>query len=277
MRVRSILLVASIFGSIFGSILADAAFGATKIDAKRSRLTIKNTATENASLVISYPVERNESGISLEDTVKTIGEIALLNTGSREFLATDFAWDFDWSKPWLGAGSQRREASLTETSKPVFSIMLWGGFIRATGMTLPALEFTICHEFGHFLGGDPHQIFSDEIIHWSSAEGQADWWAATVCLPKLYRSRGMSNADATLRIRQSGQDFAHFANIQFERGSIAAGLENRATETPAATLTLAYPTTQCRLDTIADGATCAFASPMQQPKACTRPRCWFAP
>lgn len=269
MRVSSKLLLAVT--------VATAAFGTANATATRKLLTVKNTAAENASLVISYPIERNESGISLEDTVKILGEIAVLNTGSIEFLSTDFAWDFDWAKPWLGAGSQLHAPSLPGTSNPVFSIMLWGGFIRATGMTLSALEFTVCHEFGHFLGGDPHQIFPDEIIHWSSTEGQADWWAASVCLPKLYRSRGMSNDDATLRIRQAGQDFAHFAYLQFERGSKEASLTQRATENPAATPTLAYPTTQCRLDTIADGATCAFASPPDQAQACVRPRCWFAP
>jgi hypothetical protein len=246
-------------------------------------LLFKNTATSNANAVISFPVDRNDSGITIIKTANLLGEIFALEGPAVELHNTDFAWDFDWSKPWLGAGSLRLAPS-TERLRPVFSIMLWGGYIRATGMTLPALEFTICHEFGHFLAGAPHQIFSGEPLHWSSAEGQADWWAASVCLPELYRSRGMTRPESAARTLEAGRDFAHFAHLQYEKGSIEASLEKRAAEIPTKTLTTAYPSTQCRLDTIADAADCALknhnvgtvSDSVGAAISCTRPRCWFA-
>ena len=57
----------------------------------RSLLSIKNTATDNASLVISYPIEKNESGILLEETVQLLEEIAALNSGAAEQARVGFA------------------------------------------------------------------------------------------------------------------------------------------------------------------------------------------
>ena len=229
---------------------------------------LSNTATQMASTVVEYGPERNASGITVFETVQLLGETSSLFQGAILKKGAFFEWDFNWDKPWLGAGSGFFEQT--------FSIMLWGGFVRADRMTMPALEFTVCHEFGHFLGGEPHQMFPFESEHhWSSTEGQSDWWAASQCLPKLYRARGMSDADIESRIRTAGLDFVRFAQFHYEKNATVS-LENEATETPPTTLSLAYPTLQCRLDTVRKGAACAFAANTDKATTlCQRPRCWY--
>lgn len=200
-------------------------------------------------------------------------------------VSTGFQWDFHWDKPWLGAGS-------VLTYERVFRVMLWGGIVRAEKMTPQGLEAVLCHEFGHLLGGTPKQIFPAEGEHWSSTEGQSDWWAATVCLPRLYQSRGLAPAEISDRIKRAGLDFVLFAHFHFEKDSPLPSLNLEAQEAPIQTLTLAYPTLQCRLDTYRLGAESRpettpestsfstlesgpIASFVQTPPV-VRPRCWFA-
>jgi hypothetical protein len=45
------------------------------------------------------------------------------------------------------------------------------------------LGLVLCHELGHFLGGPPLSGWEK----WSSAEGQADYFASLICMPKLYK------------------------------------------------------------------------------------------
>ena len=238
---------------------------ATVIDHSR----VDRGRTGHYSKKFQFPETFAPSGIDVNETVKTMTEIVGHFQSDISKKGAQFAWDFDWTQPGLGAGSRFD----TDTSGPTFRILLWGGFVRAEKMTRPVLEFTLCHELGHFLGGSPRQVFSES---WSSAEGQADWWAASVCLPRVYRARGFNSADQRERIRQAGIDFARFVEFYYETNNgtdpreEASALERTALEQPPATLTLSYPTTQCRLDTIRLGADCASGD-----GSCHRPRCWF--
>ena len=268
-RSRFVKLIGIFLGGALLTATAWSAFGA------RPKF-LSNTATSNASTVIEYPMERNASGISVLETAQLMSEIASLYQNEVLQSGAFFAWDFDWEKPWLGAGSSLKESDEFAGQVRTFEIMLWGGFIRSDRMTLPALEFTLCHEFGHFLAGEPKQVFPSETApHWSSAEGQSDWWAASVCLPKLYRERGLNPEEIETRTLAAGLDFARFAEFHFEKDS-KSSLEAEAPETPAATLTLAYPSVQCRLDTVRIGAACARATDAASREAlCRRPRCWY--
>lgn len=225
----------------------------------------------NPESVISFPVERPDSQVHVLETVLIMSEIEQLMRPLVSLQAQGgFQWDFDWEKPWLGAGSQ-----LDDDGK--FRILLWGGLVRATKMTAPALEAVICHEFGHLLGGEPRQFFpvagtSQREKHWSSAEGQSDWFAATECLPMLYRNRGLTSIEIQNRIEQAGFEFALFVQHHFEPSSPLPSLDSSALEAPGSTLFSTYPSLQCRLDTYRIGAQCSDTEG-SCPK---RPRCWFA-
>lgn len=220
------------------------------------------------SEVISYTEDQAKSGITVLETVLLMGEIETSFRGEVQNVSSGFQWDFHWEKPWLGAGT-------IFTDDRVFKVMLWGGLVRAEKMTLLGLEAVLCHEFGHLLGGKPRQIFPSqgalEAEHWSSTEGQSDWWAATVCLPRIYKARGLLPSEIRDRIENAGLDFALFAHFHFERASPAPSLALSASEEPPQTLTLAYPSLQCRLDTFKTGAESALGL-----AALKRPRCWFA-
>ncbi len=213
--------------------------------------------------VISYPEDQSRSGITVLETILLMNEVESQWRDEIQTTARRFSWDFHWQKPWLGAGGLL-------TSDGTFQVMLWGGIIRAEKMTLPGLEAVLCHEFGHLLGGKPKQIFPGEGEHWSSTEGQSDWWAATICLPRLYQARGLSRSAIKSRIREAGLAFALFVHYHFEKDLPEPSLLRHALEQPPSTLTLAYPSLQCRLDTYRVGA-----DGMDSEAENLRPRCWF--
>lgn len=187
---------------------------------------------------------------------------------------------FDWSNPYLGAGSQFDGEN--------FTVMLWGGFVRARALNFAGLAAVLCHELGHKLGGEPHQRFPDSDPDWSSAEGQSDHFAATVCLPKVYQalkttwpeafagfqlesfSVSLCSSAVDLNqcrwVAQAGVDLVEFIQLYFDRESALAKPEVWAQEIPPETLHTAYPSSQCRMDIFKAGA--------KNPQS-KRLRCWY--
>lgn len=198
-----------------------------------------------------------------------------------EMQGTLLRWDFDWEKPWLGAGSTYLNS--------VFAVMLWGGMARAPYMTRSAIAALLCHELGHFLGGPPVQPLPGERVHWSSAEGQADFFSASECLPRYFGREGVSSGIAVdrvaheacssrdpvktsicLNIAAAGAEMIRaFHHYSSERSPVPS-FETPSREVAPLTLTLSYPSYQCRLDTFLAGAKCQI-----RPQDCVRPRCWF--
>jgi len=199
----------------------------------------------------------------------------------------ELQWDFNWSQNYLGAGS-----SLNHNK---FTIMLYGGYVRAEGSSFELVAITLCHELGHYLGGEPKQIFNG-VKDWSSSEGQADFFAVRECLPKVYQffknkksylkvslnqeERNIVCAVPSLDIREqclwsigAGLEFAKFAHHYFDRDQQKPSLFRKAQEVPNSTLVSVYPTTQCRLDTYVHGSRCAAGESI----FCNRPRCWYKP
>ncbi len=212
-----------------------------------------------------------------------------------------FQWKFDWNQPLIGAGS-----SLYQNE---FSILLYGGLIRAPLSNLSPLSLTLCHEMGHLLGGTPHQRFGQSSEDdWSSAEGQADWFSATDCLPKVYQffSKNQNSSPAQESLKQemktaksrnlhskicqdvsapelcqwilfSAESFVTFSQNYFQPVSPTPSLADFAKERPPQTLIGSYPSLQCRLDTYRIGA--LLVSKSQQSESLLqspgRPRCWY--
>lgn len=65
-------------------------------------------------------------------------------------------------------------------------IIVPGGLARHPLLTEDGLLLILCHELGHFLGGAP-KIYREEVkkFSWSSAEGQADYFATSKCFKNL--------------------------------------------------------------------------------------------
>lgn len=205
-------------------------------------------------------------------------------------MKTNLFWDFRWDQNYLGAGSNYYQNQ--------FTIMLYGGHIRAEGSDFDLIAFTLCHELGHYLGGNPKQRIHNLNGDWSSAEGQSDWFAAKVCLPQLYsyfktnfphrlnskwhplaikQCENNQETDKCAWILNIAQNFAGFSHYYFQREEVKADLSANAREIVPTTLYNIYPSTQCRLDTIRSAALCAtkLNSTILGQQQCLRPRCWF--
>jgi hypothetical protein len=159
----------------------------------------------------------------------------------------------DWNSPYFGAG-----VSLYENS---FKLMILGGTARMKEMTLDAYAANVCHEVGHVIGGDPKQTITG--ADWASSEGQADFFAATICLKRFYQSEGISNeVDLKNKIEKAGFDFMNLAskiesdpkNKFFQRAKVKMAEVDH-------TLINRYPSLQCRYET--------FRNQLN------RPTCWY--
>lgn len=209
-----------------------------------------------------FAIQDNQSGL-LDSDVQIL--FWILNGEYQEKISNiDRIWtqDYDWSNPYMGAGAQYDGRN--------FSVMLWGGFVRARYMNFGILAATLCHEVGHKLGGAPFQKFPGSDPHWSSAEGQSDYFAAANCLPKVFKSlernfpeklqankienfpidhcRNSANEEMCQWITQVGIDFVEFLQSYYELDIPRAQPEVWAQEKVSKTLFTAYPTYQCRLD-----------------------------
>ena len=167
----------------------------------------------------------------------------------------------EWDSPYFGAG-----VSLFENQ---FRLMILGGISRIQGLTPDAYAAIVCHELGHILAGAPYQTIAH--AEWSSAEGQSDFFAANVCLPRYFKSQ-VSSPDANqnskstsqtainARVELAGVDTMNMLYTVLREGPQPVRFKADTTKAPA-TLINNYPTLQCRYEN--------FRNPG------TRPACWF--
>lgn len=228
-----------------------------------------------------FSIQDNQSGLQDQD-VQILFWI-LDQHYKKKISNSEINWTqgYDWSNSYMGAGAQQNGNE--------FSVMLWGGFVRARFMHLGILAATLCHEIGHKLGGEPFQKFPGSDPHWSSAEGQSDHFAATDCLPKVFESlknffpyklnsiaienfsiqhcKTSQTQEQCRWVTQSGIDFVEFLQTYYELDIPLARPEIWAREKVEKTLFTAYPTYQCRMD--------IFKSAALDPKS-PRLSCWYA-
>ncbi len=80
-----------------------------------------------------------------------------------------------WSSNFTNALAFRDENKM--------SVAIHGGIARFQGMSELGLTAVICHELGHHIGGAPTVLMGDHIL---SVEGQADYFAMSRCMKKIY-------------------------------------------------------------------------------------------
>jgi hypothetical protein len=189
-----------------------------------------------------------------------------------------------------------------------FLITIFGGLARHPELTPDGFATVLCHELGHHLGGYPKKFPN----RWSSAEGQADYFATLKCLRKFWKNEDHSAAlpNGPLPEILKRECESSSPNLQERQLCLRAGLAGKSfsrfiqdldaeeaeplLETPDASAVPytneMYPSAQCRLDTLFQGALCA-ASPSvplddidEKIGSChlklghqrgLRPACWF--
>lgn len=161
--------------------------------------------------------------------------------------------DAQWESPYLGMGMKNSK-----------SMLIFGGTTRVAGMTKDAYAAAVCHEIGHVIGGAPYQTISGS--QWSSAEGQADFFAASICLPRYFKSIGVKTNDIKARVEEAGfkmlSSLAPFSSqTSVELSSLIDSRFQELNEATDSTLINNYPSLKCRYET--------FRNPAQ------RSDCWF--
>lgn len=69
-----------------------------------------------------------------------------------------------------------------------WKVAMFGGLARDPLTTQDGFEAVICHEIGHHLGGAVKYPFAVSGNNWASNEGQADYFATSKCLKKVFEA-----------------------------------------------------------------------------------------
>lgn len=166
------------------------------------------------------------------------------------------------------------------------TITLTQTMLDLEGLTLNGLSVILCHELGHFLGGEPYvkvkgggsTIFSfSNPFKFMSVEGQADYYATNVCLPKILE-REFPNTTAQWRYFEASRWIEEVAEVYSHINGHFFGIEEdwsmdghddsivqKMNLTPGS-----YPSLQCRVDTMKAGLL-----GLLQEDDVQRPNCWF--
>ncbi len=183
----------------------------------------------------------------------------------------------DWEKPYFTA--------YTVENDGVMTIGFWGGMARIPGMNDEGVALITCHEVGHILGGLPR--FKLKNYEQLSNEGQSDYYATSVCLKKYFLNdhetilelnktqgplplaiclkRFQSRLDQAVCLRslKGIQAFAQVLGyMQKDGGTPVLGALDLSIVPE--TQYDAYPSHQCRIDTMVAGVI-----------GDARPKCWF--
>jgi hypothetical protein len=147
---------------------------------------------------LNWPVEHNQlsQGARLRRKALALG---LLDQFGRAF--PEITYGLLWESPTVNA-----QAWVFGSARYV---RVYGGLVRHQALTKYGLTLMLAHETGHHLGGLPH----DPAMPWMTWQGQADYWAATVAMPRIWgpRARG-----ATLRAAREVAELHRMLAIQFE-------------------------------------------------------------
>ncbi len=177
----------------------------------------------------------------------------------------------EWESPYFAAFAQKKEHFM--------QISLWGGMVRAPGVTKGALAAILCHELGHILGGEPRQTIPGS--DWASIEGQSDFYSASECLPRFLKENPgivtavdpqveklcKGNVDCA-RTLQAGVDMIHLLQMYSYREYTPVNILNPE-KAASELIRNAYPSDQCRMDSYVQGALCQLG------ESCRAPVCWL--
>lgn len=207
-------------------------------------------SAEPAGYFCVTPEMAPDSQISLVDFYQIPAVIMGQFKGFLDKLPHPLSLNADWQSPYMGAGISFYQYK--------YQLMILGGTTRVAGFSKDAYAAVVCHEIGHLIGGAPYQTI--ENATWSSSEGQADFFASSVCLPEYFKSLGVRVDELPSRIEKAGFEMlSSLAPHSFEVVDLVRYKKN-ATKVDS-TLINHYPSLQCRYETFLDST--------------KRSACWF--
>lgn len=202
-------------------------------------------------------------------------------------------FDNNWQEARVNASATR-----DDDNNPVIRVN--GGIARHPEMTKNGLLMILCHELGHHLGGAPKSFRGrSQKRSWSSAEGQADYFATTKCMARMVLHDQLFPELTKQDIKSCQNELCRkIAPAALSVGNLFASLkgewsrpslDNKSKETVRSTYYL-HPTPQCRLDTFIAGSLCSqdfeedFDDFDHKIGSClkdldpdaARPNCWFS-
>lgn len=220
-------------------------------------------------LLLSTSVFSSITKLESEKIIKRIHDIygPVVQKIYRRSLVFELLWEDDGINAF--AGIERRNRV----------VRVLGGESRHQMMTKDIYTLVLCHEVGHHIGGLPKTYRIDEGISKTTAEGVADYFAASKCMKKVIQFEKNSeivkglNVDPFVKkeceqVWQNKNDIAiceRIATTGLLKTRFHEALKNSNDishfETPdenvvSETITMGYPSKQCRLDTYLAGALC---------------------
>ena len=120
---------------------------------------------------LDWPVEETECEPRFLQQRKAV---ALQLIGKFQEIFPKIFYDLLWESATINAQAWR----LGTTCR----VRVYGGLVRHRALRTPGLALMLAHETGHHLGGLPR----DPAMPWLTWQGQADYWAAAVAMPKVF-------------------------------------------------------------------------------------------
>ncbi|MBR1267727.1 hypothetical protein JQ629_09440 [Bradyrhizobium sp. AUGA SZCCT0222] len=130
---------------------------------------------------LNWPVEQNELSQRARQRRQALA-LTLLNQFAQAF--PEITYELFWESPSVNAQAWRLGSDRY--------VRVYGGLVRHQAITKCGIALMLAHETGHHLGGPP----CDPAMPWLTWQGQADYWAASVAMPRIWGSRA---CEATLR------------------------------------------------------------------------------
>ncbi len=167
----------------------------------------------------------------------------------------------DYDSDWIQAFARRWEED---------QVLVYGGAAAVANGSEDTFALILCHETGHLYGGRPW----GEEYNKLSVEGQADYWASSVCLRKILPALSDRTPSQESLVYCGGQSMCA-RSVDAFLALTAQFADNRSLphphletpdETVVSTLQFTHPSPQCRLDTFMAGF-----------RHLPRPVCWFKP
>jgi hypothetical protein len=138
----------------------------------------KRTDVNNMSF-LNWPTEEGRPSRRIQQRRRRV-VLDVLDKFGRAF--PEITYELLWESGTINAQAWRLG--------PQRYVRVYGGLARHPKITRTGLALMLAHETGHHLGGPPR----DPDMPWISWQGQADYWAASVGMKKVFglRARKMT-------------------------------------------------------------------------------------